>query len=306
MVQKNNVYEIVRNRICEKIQKAIDDGTYLPWQQPWSGKSHRCPRSYVSGCNYNGINRLLLEPFNSYLTWNQILDYQKKDKSIKLRKGSKAEIVVYFNFKKGVKDIVAEDGSIEQKEVNYPYLRFYQVFNSKDVENLPPLEDEEQQTYEHDPIKEAEQVLADYIARENISLVWNDGEAAYYSPAKDLISLPRKELFSSYEKFFATAMHECAHSTGAENRLNRLKKSHFGDETYSREELVSEITQNLIFSELALDNSEVADNSIAYLKGWLEKIRNGDVRTITIAAAQAQKAANFILGRKIEQGEILQ
>ena len=101
-------------------------------------------------------------------------------------------------------------------------------------------------------------------------------------------------------------MHECAHSTGAENRLNRLKKSHFGDETYSREELVSEITQNLIFSELSLDNSEVADNSIAYLKGWLEKIRNGDVRTITIAAAQAQKAADFILGRKIEQREMLQ
>ena len=28
MVQKNNVYEIVAARICEKIQKAIDDGTY--------------------------------------------------------------------------------------------------------------------------------------------------------------------------------------------------------------------------------------------------------------------------------------
>ena len=60
MVQKNNVYEIVAARICEKIQKAIDDGTYLPWQQPWSGKSHCVPRSYVSGKNYNGINRLLL------------------------------------------------------------------------------------------------------------------------------------------------------------------------------------------------------------------------------------------------------
>ena len=80
-----------------------------------------------------------------------------------------------------------------------------------------------------------------------------------------------------------------------------MKKSHFGDETYSREELVSEITQNLIFSELSLDNSEVADNSIAYLKGWLEKIRNGDVRTITIAAAQAQKAADFILARTVEE-----
>lgn len=300
MVQKNNVYEIVTNRICEKIQDAINNGTYLPWQQPWSGKSHCIPRSYVSGKNYNGINRLLLEPFNSYLTWNQICDLQKQDKSIKLKKGSKAEIVVYFNFQKSVKDVVAEDGSIEQKEINIPYLRFYNVFNSKDVENLPPLEDEKQQTYECTPIEVAERVLTDYIARESINLVWNDGESAYYSPAQDLISLPRKDLFSSYEKFFATAMHECAHSTGAENRLNRLKKSRFGDETYSHEELVSEITQNLIFSELSLDNSEVADNSIAYLKGWLEKIKNGDVRTITIAAAQAQKAADFILGRTVE------
>ncbi len=300
MVQKNKVYEIVTNRICEKIQDAIDNGTYLPWQQPWSCKSHCVPRSYVSGKNYNGINRLLLEPYNSYLTWNQIESLQQQDKSIRLKKGSKAEIVVYFNFKKGVKDIVAEDGSIEQKEVNYPYLRFYNVFNSKDVENLPPLEDEEQETYEHDPIEAAEKVFTDYIDREKIKLVWNDGEAAYYSRAEDLISLPRKELFSSYEKFFAVAIHEAAHSTGAKNRLNRLEKSHFGDETYSREELVGEITQNLIFSELSLDNSEVADNSIAYLKGWLERIRNGDVRTITIAAAQAQKAADFILGRSIE------
>ena len=93
----------------------------------------------MSGCNYNGINRLLLEPFNSYLTWNQILDYQKKDKSIKLRKGSKAEIVVYFNFKKGVKDIVAEDGSIEHKVftdiVDYNALDNYRTFGGIRIED---------------------------------------------------------------------------------------------------------------------------------------------------------------------------
>ena len=298
----NRVYEIVTDRIVQRIEEAIANGTELPWHKPWVAS--QTPRNYKTRIPYRGINIYLLEFGHSYLTWNQLCDLQKQNPEIKLKKGSKAQIVVFFSFKKGVKDVVGKDGQVEQKEVDIPFLRYYNVYDSLDVENLPPLEDE--QTYEHDPIEAAERVLTDYIARESINLVWNDGEAAYYSPAKDLISLPRKELFSSYEKFFATAMHECAHSTGAKNRLNRLKNSHFGDEAYSREELVSEITQNLIFSELALDNSEVADNSIAYLKGWLEKIRNGDVRTITIAAAQAQKAADFILGRKSEKGEMLQ
>ena len=37
---KNTVYEIVTNRIIEKIQDAIDNGTCLPWQQPWIQETH--------------------------------------------------------------------------------------------------------------------------------------------------------------------------------------------------------------------------------------------------------------------------
>ena len=41
------------------------------------------------------------------------------------------------------------------------------------------------------------------------------------------------------------------------------------------------------------------DNSAAYLEGWLEQLKN-DKTLIVQAAAQAQKAADFILGRTFE------
>jgi len=42
------------------------------------------------------------------------------------------------------------------------------------------------------------------------------------------------------------------------------------------------------------------DNSAAYLKNWLTQLRN-DKTLIVQAAAQAQKAADFILGVKFEE-----
>src|ERR1700729_4517006 len=42
------------------------------------------------------------------------------------------------------------------------------------------------------------------------------------------------------------------------------------------------------------------ENSAAYLKGWLEQLQN-DKKLIVQAAAQAQKAADFILGTKREE-----
>jgi antirestriction protein ArdC len=44
------------------------------------------------------------------------------------------------------------------------------------------------------------------------------------------------------------------------------------------------------------------DNSAAYIQGWLARVKE-DARLIVQAAAQAQKAADFILGRKVEDGE---
>ena len=292
-----NVYQIVTDRIVEQIEDAIKNGTNLPWQKPWSALE--APRNYVSQKIYRGVNLFLLDMGHTYLSWSQICDLQKHNRDIKLKKGSKSKIVVFFSFNKHTKDVINENGLIEQKEVSIPFLRYYNVYDSNDVENLPPLATDEQKTYTHTPIEEAECIFLDYIDRENIQLEYNNGESAYYSPARDLISLPRQELFSTYEKFFATAMHECGHSTGAKNRLNRLKGSRFGDEAYSLEELVADMTQNFIFAELGIDSKDVYDNSVAYMRGWLTALKN-NVHMIVTASSRAEKATNYILHGKAE------
>ena len=46
------------------------------------------------------------------------------------------------------------------------------------------------------------------------------------------------------------------------------------------------------------------DNSAAYLEGWLKQLQN-DRTLIVYAAAQAQKAADFILGRTFAESEAI-
>ncbi len=41
----------------------------------------------------------------------------------------------------------------------------------------------------------------------------------------------------------------------------------------------------------------VIDNQVAYLQGWLGKLRS-DKRMVVTAAAQAEQAADYILNRK--------
>jgi len=43
-----------------------------------------------------------------------------------------------------------------------------------------------------------------------------------------------------------------------------------------------------------IDNKTI-DNSAAYIKSWLKKLKD-DPKMVILAAAQAQKAADFILG----------
>ena len=58
----------------------------------------------------------------------------------------------------------------------------------------------------------------------------------------------------------------------------------------------------MLCAECGIDNQATADNSIAYLKGWLSALQD-DVKLIVTASSQAQKAADYILGRTSDQLE---
>jgi antirestriction protein ArdC len=68
-----------------------------------------------------------------------------------------------------------------------------------------------------------------------------------------------------------------------------------GTPLYSREELVAELSAAYLCAEAGISNA-VIRNQAAYVAGWLKKLR--DNRKLLIhAAAQAQRAADYILGR---------
>jgi len=88
------------------------------------------------------------------------------------------------------------------------------------------------------------------------------------------------------------------HWTGHQTRLNRegIKKVAFGSECYSKEELIAEMGASFL-SGITGISGKVIDNSTSYIQSWLQVLK-GDKKFVISAAAQAQKAANFILGKE--------
>ncbi len=86
------------------------------------------------------------------------------------------------------------------------------------------------------------------------------------------------------------------HSTGHSSRLGRITEAPapFGSVDYSREEVVAELGAAFLCSEAGIA-PPVIENQAAYLSGWL-KVLKTDRRAIVVAAAQAEKAADLILG----------
>ena len=81
-----------------------------------------------------------------------------------------------------------------------------------------------------------------------------------------------------------------------------VSSSVFGDEDYSREELVAEIGAAAILHELGIETDSTFRNSSAYVQSWLKALRN-DTRMIVTAAGRAEKAARLILNLQPEQEE---
>lgn len=100
------------------------------------------------------------------------------------------------------------------------------------------------------------------------------GDSAYYSPSRDEIVVPTREQFVDGEAFATNTLHECAHATGAESRLNRTMGHAFGSEEYAKEELIAELSAALVASQHGL-LKHVKSDSAAYLKSWLGSLKQG-------------------------------
>ena len=277
-----SIYQIVNEKIVEALKKGV-----IPWRKPW--RQAGVPSNFISKKAYRGINVFLLamQGFASpyWLSFKQCAGLGGQ-----VRKGEKATLVIYWKILERKEAGRAGDGASVIKKI--PLLRYYQVFNVEQCEGLKIPEAVEGKL-EFEPVELAEAVrdgymdAPDYQEREN---------SAYYSPARDLVNLPKKENFKSVPAYYATLFHELVHSTGHGDRLNRegfIDGASFGSDKYSKEELVAEFGASFLCGLCGIESE--LENSASYISGWMQKIAENEKWLVT-SATQAQKAVEYMLG----------
>ena len=285
---RNDPYQLVTGTILAHLERGV-----VPWRCPWNRTTGR-PRNFHTGREYQGVNVLLLGLLHFPSPWWMTFR-QTQERNGCVRKGERGAFVMKWGrHKKSVKN---GDGSEEEKTVFF--LKTYRVFNAAQIDGIefpavesgPPLDSSQR-------ITRAEQIIAQMPHPPDN----REGRTtrACYSPQNDMIDMPSFMRFDMPEDFYLTYFHELIHSTGHSSRLARkgiTGTDGFGGKTYSQEELVAEMGAAFLGMEAEIVRDQ-HEQSAAYLKSWLDVLREPEHRRwIVQAANQAGRAADFILGR---------
>ena len=293
------VYERVTERITDLLKQGV-----VPWQRPWDAHVGP-PRNGVSGRHYRGLNIFLLSLAGFDSPW-WLTPRQVNGLDGHIRKGERVSWIYFFKrwLPKGERMEASEmeDSTEETPMKTRPVFiaRAYRVVNVDQCQgpgierfrDKHPVETPVQN--DNDPIAGCEQIVAGMPSPPAIR---HGGNQACYWPDSDQVSMPRRETFISSEAYYGTLFHELCHSTGHVDRLNRktlVAGAPFRSPTYSREELIAEIGAAFLCAEAGIDDPTI-ENSAAYLNGWL-KYLSSDPKALLVAGAQAQKAADYVLG----------
>lgn len=291
--ERVDVYQTVTDRIVGM----LESGT-VPWRKPWSDTAGGFPLSMSSRKPYRGVNVLLLlmtamaQGYSSqwWGTYKQIAA-----RGGQVRKGEKGTQVILW------KPLIVDDRDKPGKTKQIFILRTFTVFNAEQTDDptvlgLPVVE-------KRDPVavmEECEQAVKAYLNGGKGPDLKTSDTGAWYSPHSDVVNMPTRESFHGSAQYYATLFHELTHSTGHETRLKRegvsnLPSGHkFGDELYSKEELVAEMGASFLAGLTGIATTTLP-NSAAYIQSWISVLK-GDKQLLVNAASQAQKAVDLILG----------
>ena len=307
----NKALEKFAELMIEKIQQVSDN-----WQKPWITNTVGKPRNAITNRPYRGFNDLMLYfeserkgyAMPAYLTYKQAMDV-----GAHVKKGEKSSSVVYW-----LRDYVEKDNpkkkinadeyvklSDAEKE-NYKQrlvLKDFAVFNVAQTsipEEKPELYEKIKSRYSFVKLNDENGMvksppLDDMLENQLwlCAIECKQSNRAFYRPSEDLITVPLKAQFKDGESFYSTMLHEMAHSTGAESRLNRTKGLVFGDDKYAKEELVAELTAAVTAATLNISTS-IKEENAQYLKSWLESLKTEPNFILTLLT-DVNKASNMIV-----------
>ena len=285
----------IRRQVTQQIVAALERNL-LPWRRPWratAGGSQPGRHSNVASRKaYRGVNPLLLELhamqhgltsrwWGTFPMWKSLgCDVKKRPPNVE--EGCWGCRVVFW---KPLTGTVTDDTSGDEEEEERRFvLKTFVVFSADQVEGAEAfrVHDDGQPAVEPD-FAPAEELMAATGAE-----IRYGGDRAYYSRGGDFIVLPPKATFDPPGAFWETACHELAHWAEARTGWDDRKQG------YALGELVAEITSCYVGQELGVPQGESLGNHVAYLKNWLEALRN-DRNCVFKAAKQASKVTDYLL-----------
>ncbi len=288
----------VKSEVARRIIDAME-ACDEPWRRPWDGAA-LCPVNSATGNGYKGVNRILLSlsgrPSNQWATYRQAAE-----RGWQVRSGERGTMIVKLvevganePSDAGVGGDGALDASASESASKRFALRRYYVFNASQIEGMPLPAPREARGFE--PAERAEAIVEAFKARTGLK-VEHQGMQAFYSPQSDAVRLPPKELFESRYDYWATALHECAHSTMHPSRLDRAEAyaKRWGDQAYAMEELTAELASAIACAEAGVEGTHA--NGIghaSYLKAWVGVLER-DPMAIFTAAKAAEKVSDYML-----------
>lgn len=282
-----DIYKMITTRIVDLLKAGC-----VPWHKPWAGGYAGYPKNLISKKEYRGVNVFLLSCM-AFASPYWLSFKQCRELGGAVKKGQKGCPIVYW------KMIEKKDDNGEATEERIPMLKYYTVFNVDQcdipADKLPVCEALPQN--DNSPIEMAESIIDSMPNCPRIEYIQ---QRAFYNQLLDMVNVPPIETFDNSEEYYCTVFHELVHSTKHENRLNRGNKTcepdFYNSHAYTKEELVAEMGAAFLCGFAGIVNNTI-NNSASYIDSWL-KVINKDDRILVIAAAHAQKAADYILDRK--------
>lgn len=321
-------------KFAEMMRNIITKAKSKNWKQGWLGVKGTIlglPQN-ISGRTYSGGNSFFLMADTSEKGYNTpvyMTFKQAKDRNLHVNAGEKS--VPIFKWGLSIKDekgktVSEEDYNAMSKEERdkfsvRPYPKVYHVFNI-DQTNLSEVNKKKYDAIvarfkaPDEEVKDSKGMyINDALDRMFKEKAWHcdirynkPSSRAFYVPSQDFIVLPMKEQFNIGKtaeevyrdgmEYYSTALHEMAHSTGHESRLNRQFGAKRTD-GYAHEELIAEMTAALVGSTMGFDK-KILENNANYLKGWLENLKRNP-ESITTIMSDVGKASDMIIEKIDEQ-----
>jgi antirestriction protein ArdC len=297
----SKTFKPLYEQLAEKLITEFKAGT-SPFQKPVKDNgmpAFVAPVNPITGKGYSAMNAINLSlkgyedprwmsadtaSFNGYLvkegSKGTLINFPKKNEIRAIRNPDGEKI----------KD---EAGITQTKTVEFDKIQNGKafLFNAEQIKDIPPLEDWLKAVAELQPLSPAEK--AEKLIADSGAAIVHGGIEAYYDNARDEIYLPERESFTNDTKYLQAAIHQLAHWTGHESRLNRPMEGKFASLDYAREELRAAIAAMLIGGELKIGHN--FGPHAAYTNAWSKMLKDEPFE-ISRASNDAQKIASMLLG----------